>query len=364
MRDSTYDISRQAGGKLSDRLAENLRKAIATGVLKGGDTLPSIRKMAELCGTSVRVPLAAVGQLQKEGILEAHSRLGIRVLGGSRKLWKGHVLIVVNGGDENFYVNSLNAKITAALVDSDYRVEYVFVSNDGGKRDSCKTLSRMLRNDYDLVIFPDYDAQVVRTVRSSGVPYLVYSTRDFERDENCVGVLVRCDHTAEVAFLDHCLNAGVRRILQVRFENWRGPDLSHQFRQHSMLVESLEMPLPHTFDKLDVVCRESFKAMSDRLTNGRRKLPDLIFFADDFIARGGLWAIVSAGLRIPDDVAVVTMANSGFLPCFPKRLTRLENDTLGNAQIVVRQALRYLHGKRDSVGVAVLDRQYVRGETF
>ena len=240
MRDSTYDISRQVGGRLSDRLAENLRKAIAAGALKGGDALPSIRKMAELCGTSVRVPLAAVRRLQEEGVLEAHPRLGITILNRKHKLWKGRVLLVTNGGDANYYVNALNASVSSALVKSNYRVEFAFATPGGRKRETYDTLVKMLRDDYDLVIFSAYDERIVKIIKASGLSYLVYSSDDFVRDVNCVGILIRNDASANEEFIGRCAARGVRRVLQMRFSDWRGPDLSKEFRSRSIAVENLE----------------------------------------------------------------------------------------------------------------------------
>lgn len=359
-----FNIRQQAGGRLSDRLVENVNKAIATGQLKCGDRLPSIRTMARLCGTSVRIPLAAVCQLKKEGVIEVHPRLGITILGARRKLYyRGQVLIVTNGGDANFYVNALNAEISMALIDAGYRVELAFATPEKYRKNEYGLFSRILCNNYDLIIFPGYDDRFVKMVVESKMPYLIYSSADFVQDGNCVGVIASGRASANRSFIAHCVEVGVRRILQVRFTDWIGPDLANEFKKQSIKVESLEIPLAMSFDRLEVICRNAFTVLSGWLARHRKSLPDLIYFTDDFIARGGLWALTKAGLRIPDDVAIVTNANSGFVPFFIKPVTRIENDTIANAHRVVRQALRYLE-KKEKVGLVVLDGRYVRGETF
>lgn len=336
---------------------------MAAGVLKGGDTLPSIRKMAELCGTSVRVPLAAVGQLQKDGILEAHPRLGIRVLRQKRKLWKGRVLIVSNGGNANYFVNALNAEVATMLTAADYRVEFAFVIQGMGSRDRYAVLRKMLCDDYDLVVFPAYDHQVFALVKRSSRPYLVYATADFSREDGCIGVLSGGFPNVIRQFLEQCDSMNVRNVLQMRFRNWEGPDLTDDFRKLSIGVENLEIPLSQSPDRLDEIGRVAFEALSRRIADKKRRLPELIFFADDFIARGGLWALTNAGLRAPEDVKIVTVANKGFLPAYSRSLTRLETDTFVSARLVADRAIGYLERGAPPKFV-VMKCDYVRGVTF
>ncbi|MBQ6246331.1 MAG: substrate-binding domain-containing protein [Kiritimatiellae bacterium] len=53
-----------------------------------------------------------------------------------------------------------------------------------------------------------------------------------------------------------------------------------------------------------------------RLAKGRKWLPDLLFFRDDHLATGALVALSVAGVRIPEDVRVVTWANRDLGPAF------------------------------------------------
>ena len=43
-----------------------------------------------------------------------------------------------------------------------------------------------------------------------------------------------------------------------------------------------------------------------------------------------MWAFAEAGLRVPEDVKVVTVANRNNVPFFPKALTRMEWDQSAN----------------------------------
>ena len=83
-------LDRTCEGTLAEQLAERLRRNIANGVWKPGSVLPGIRELAKLCGTSTRVPKAAISMLEGENLVRPRPRLGCEVLDGDRNVWRGH----------------------------------------------------------------------------------------------------------------------------------------------------------------------------------------------------------------------------------------------------------------------------------
>ena len=78
---------------------------------------------------------------------------------------------------------------------------------------------------------------------------------------------------------------------------------------------------------------------------GQAALPDLVYFSDDYLCVGALAAFVAAGIRVPDDVRVVTWANSGNGPFYATELTRTEMDPQGDADKVATAVLARLEGR-------------------
>ena len=46
-------------------------------------------------------------------------------------------------------------------------------------------------------------------------------------------------------------------------------------------------------------------------------LSELLFFADDYLARGALPVLLEQGVRVPSGVRIATLPNRGFPPAFP-----------------------------------------------
>ena len=96
---------------------------------------------------------------------------------------------------------------------------------------------------------------------------------------------------------------------------------------------------------------------------GRKWLPDVLFFQDDYLAMGALTALQAASVRIPEDVGVVTWANvnCGCGPIFVKPLTRMEANAAEDGEYLATIVLDGLRtGKYNSGEVSP---RFIRGET-
>ena len=105
------------------------------------------------------------------------------------------------------------------------------------------------------------------------------------------------------------------------------------------------------------------ETFAKRLANGRDRLPDLIFFADDHLATGALLALGMVGVHIPDDVRVATWANRDYAPVFTKPLTRMEMDNASIGAKLAECVLDHLRNGDFPEGL-VLGPEYIMGETL
>ena len=91
--------------------------------------------------------------------------------------------------------------------------------------------------------------------------------------------------------------------------------------------------------------------------------PDLLFLADDYVASGALTAMLARGVRVPEDVRVVSFANAGLGPVYVKPVSRLMIDPREVAVLFARAVTDFVE-KGVFPPVLSLPLRYVAGETF
>lgn len=144
-------------------------------------------------------------------------------------------------------------------------------------------------------------------VESRRIPYVLIDRRFKGLDANFIGIddLVAGEMAAE-----HLISIGCRRIAHIR-----GPEVSTaegRFAgyQRALLRHGLEA-------SADLVVREGTSDESGDLS-GRQAmkkllrlspLPDAVFCYNDPVAMGAMEAILEAGLRIPEDIALIGCGN-------------------------------------------------------
>ena len=352
-----------ASETLTEQLADNLRRAIANGVCKPGDTLPGVRRMATLCGTSVQVPIDAVKRLAEEGLVKPRPRIGSVVLGKSRKLWHGRVLMVHVGAHSNYGQNVFCAEIASRLAAANWRVAHTYVPRNESGYGNLASFSRMTAENLDLVLLPAYDPPVADIVQSSGHPYMLLSAQVGERKTpGCIGTMAMADEPAVAEFVRQCRETGVRHVLNLRFDVEKHPDFD-SLRSAGVKVENMLLEVDQSDLRAESISRCAYEAVMARLSDRHSSRPDLIYFADDYLAVGGLWALERLGMRAPEDIKVVSLSNYGNAPFYPRPLTRFEYNHAEYAAKTVRAILRYLRTGQ-LPGTVFCAPQYKRGETF
>ena len=76
-----------------------------------------------------------------------------------------------------------------------------------------------------------------------------------------------------------------------------------------------------------------------------------------------LLALLRHGIRIPEDVTVVSFANKGHLPIWDRALTRIEVDPAAHGAAVSQAVQKFLHGGQFPSGLS-LGSVWIHGETF
>ena len=78
------------------------------------------------------------------------------------------------------------------------------------------------------------------------------------------------------------------------------------------------------------------------VAKGRLPRGTVCFINDDYLASGALMAIACAGLKAPEDIRLVTLANKRLGPVYIRELTRMEFDARHAGEVLSDAVLKYL----------------------
>ena len=352
----TIDLARRKA--LSDQLTEGLRRAILTGYYKEGDVLPPVRTLAKHFGVSLIVSCEAVRRLTDEGLVNPRPHIGSMVAPKRAKLWKGRVLLIRLGEYGAYYQNVFEGGLGERLAKEDYLLSSLVLTRREGRVTDWSRLDFLLREKPDFVLQMYDDAATSARLRKAGLKFAVVC--EGAQPKGSVGAF-RQDRFATVAELAaRCSKVGVKSVIQVGAEPH--PDSLAVFRSFGISAVERVFPAQADYGIIEGVERAALAAFDAHFARGRKHLPALFLFTDDFFAQGALTALLANGIRVPEDVFAVTLSNKGLGPVFPKTLARFEMDGFAHGVEVAGRIVDCLKGL--PVSPLVLSAKYIPGETF
>lgn len=355
-----FSIDRSDDMTLADQMLQGLKKAIVHGVYKPGQMLPGIHEMAEAAGVSEKVPRRALAQLAKIGYIV--SKRGARSVVADRgKERRGKVLFFNSETGFGFHSSWLVEAIRSRLLKANYRLTAIS-AYDLKKDGSSPLLSESLKEHWDLVIEMGMRAGARRAISESGWPFLVLGDggKCVPSDAaNCIGKIELRNGRAVPDFVHACAKKGVRHVVQFLYDEG-GFDVSEMLAMPKIPCTTVRIP---RYRNPFGMYSGGHEYMCTYLKKSGGKLPDVFLFTDDHLAHGGLLALMERGIKVPEDVKVVTHANRGLGPFWVKPLTRLEMDPVAQGAVVAKAVLDYFRTRALPSDI-VLGSDWKVGETF
>ena len=341
-------------------MADGLRNAILTGYYREGDILPKILEWSEMLGVSIRVPEAAVAALVREGLLVTRPGIGTVVRTRTSSIWRGHVLIVMPDSIMVYTANIVAGRIRDALSRFGWLVSQVDVPPGPPGGQDFSRLEFALKNHVELAILMASRPAIEDLLSRSETPFVVYGEKPCSLP-CCVGN-IRLDLAMAVPdFARHCAEARVGKVAQMHMA--KTFDASPALSAVGLEVENWTLPNPSGFHP-EAVIRAALDAFKERLAEGRGWLPELFFFADDYLAAGAITALLHEGVRIPEDVRLVSLYNKGLGPVPWDSMACWELDSHTGGDIAAKHILAWLNGDRRTPVNCTIGTTYRHGATF
>ena len=354
-----FSLNRNLATSLTDQVVESFKAAVDAGVYADGAATPSLRALASQLGVSLIVARRAYARLSEDGYLSVRRGFGCRVVGRANKLWRGRVLVVGYGLGEHYVSNSIMSVLRARLLDVGYLVSCVLTqATEGGRLQ----LEQVLRQRFDLIVSLCDEEPVLKLIEASGSRCVVfYSTAC-----PAAGVVpVRFgDCAAKPDFVAHCLRRGVRTALEISI-NPRFAPAAEELRAAGVACRrwTIRVCLPDG-GRVESVMRRTQRLLERKFArHGKAWLPDVLYFSDDYVATAALLVLVMHGVRIPQDVGIVTWANRGLGPVAPFSLTRVEFDPFAAGERLFEVVSDLLAGKQVMDNIRI-DSVYRIGDSF
>jgi LacI family transcriptional regulator len=200
------------------------------------------------------------------------------------------------------------------------------------------------RVDVLLIASSQQSTKSFQHIQEQQIPYILLDRQFAGLETNFVGVDDRA-----VGFLatQHLIEQGCGRIAHVR-----GPEVSTATGRLEGYTQALEAA-GHPVSPGDIVSIGTsgdhrgelggYEAARKLLSHANR--PDGIFCFNDPVALGAMRAILDAGLRIPEDIAVVGCGNLSYSDFLRVPLSSIDQATPSIAKAAAGLALRLAHNK-------------------
>lgn len=183
-------------------------------------------------------------------------------------------------------------------------------SSDGDPELERSEIDELLSRGVDALVIASAETtpETFRRIDEHGTPYVLIDRSFEDHDRPFTGA---DDHAAGVMATEHLIEQGCQRIahirgLQISTARHRMEGYIHALERHGLPVrpEYLASTAPSSDGRGHIVGRQAMEALLEC-----RPMPDAVFCYNDPVALGAMGAILDAGLRIPEDIAVVGSGN-------------------------------------------------------
>ena len=360
MRNILQDFKFVPNGTTSlvDALCGYIKEEITFGRIKGGEKLPTISEMCRATGLTFAQARRVTECLAREGYVRSRPHAGTVVLSRGENVLRGRVLLILPDVDVGrFHPSQMMDIVSRRLIAAGYSFSVATFSLDPD--DDFMNLKSELLHAIDLVIAARATPQVQKCLAESGVNhFFIYGDKPEYDDRPWIRF---SPETAISYFADHCARAGIKHVVQVRFESIENIDaqaaLAERGIECSWMTISCRKEGWGRFDSIIHCGYETFAAMP------RASIPELLMSWNSYFMQGAIMAFLARGIRLPEDVKVVTLSNAGIGPVFIKSFTRFEVNPVEAGDKISDFALAVL-AKGRIPSPPRITMQYVFGETF
>jgi DNA-binding transcriptional regulator YhcF (GntR family) len=334
-----FVIDRSASHTITEQIVSGISEAIRSGRFHPGARLPNIVSIAKQLQVSELVVRNAIQRLTGRGELVARPKTGIEVLGSAQTVWKRHVLFLTRSSA--LYFSMRDQRFSEILGDARIRLSSVLLDDREMRLGMPRVKTVLDCQTVDLALVEGLHSFAAPELIQRKIPFLSLEPDDPPYAE-AVGRIVKVEGQSLTELAMHLRDCQVRSVAVLSPAS-RAEEIIRIFT--AMGIES-ELLLNSGMPGAPEVLESEGWALTGRLLEAGRALPDAIHYHDDYLARGGLMCLFRFGVRVPEQVQVTLAANRGHCPFAGIHLTRVERDPEEDARVIGGAVLEALDAPR------------------
>jgi LacI family transcriptional regulator len=280
----------------------------------------------------------------RQTVKETAARLNYRhnKIASSLRLGKSNIIGVIIPSAETNFFGSVVHGIEKVANENNYNV-LIYQSNELYEFEK-KGIQTFLQSQVDGVLASISKETInldhYSEIRNRGIPLILF---DRTNDKLGVSTVEVDDFAGAFQATKHLIGNGCRRIAHIAGQqhvnifNLRLKGYIEALNVHGIVLDDDLI----SFGKVSV---ESGRECMKKLLEGP-VLPDAVFAVEDFTALGAIQAIKAAGLRIPDDIAIIGFANEAFGEYLTPSLSTVNQQTVTMGEEAARLMFEYLRGE-------------------
>src|ERR1700754_907347 len=280
----------------------------------------------------------------RQTVKETAARLNYRhnKVASSLRLGKSNIIgVIVPSAEINFFGSVVHG-IEKVANENNYNV-LIYQSNELYEYEK-KGIQTFLQSQVDGVLASISKETInldhYSEIRNRGIPLILF---DRTNDKLGVSTVEVDDFSGAFQATKHLIENGCRRIAHIAGQqhvnifNLRLKGYIEALNVHGILLDDDLI----SFGKVSV---ESGKECMKKLLEGT-VMPDGVFAVEDFTALGAIQAIKAAGLRIPDDIAIIGFANEALGQYLTLSLSTVNQQTVTMGEEAAKLMFEYLRGE-------------------
>jgi LacI family transcriptional regulator len=295
-----------------------------------------------------------ISETTRERVLAAAREMGYTPNAAARMLVSGRAGTVglVIPKASHLYVDVFLAQLVACLNEECHRngLKLLIESTEDEGREPGGFVNLVRSSRIDGLIVVNLrlsEHEHLLRIRDAGIPLVVFGGGPDLQDFNTIGN--DTGKSARKAVM-HLLELGHRRIAYVSFapRGYRSVNQREQGWRDALASQGIE-PEPGWIEYADISAHSGYLATQRLLARGARFTA--LFAGNDTIAFGAIRALNEAGLRIPQDVALIGYDDIPLAEFATPPLTTMRSDAVGHGKDAMTMLLAQLQGKPDAVAL-------------